>query len=125
MSKQILAEPEGVDTLAGPEELFFSEPVVEKPKPVDPQMDPGSRSWNPRKYFGAQPKVVVMIPKSDSDMLSNPNSNAPIVVPVSINGYRLDITKGVATRVPRDFALHIVDIGAGVIYSEIAEAREV
>lgn len=124
MPKQLLSEPEGIDTLAGPEEDFFPE-IVERPVQTDPELIPGTPQWKPKRFFGLQQKFIVLIPKNDSDMLSDPSGRAVIKVPVSIQGYRLDITKGVPTKVPQDFAEHIVRIGAGIMYSTVTEAQEV
>lgn len=108
---------EGIDVLSGPEEDFFTPPVVEV-KPVDPEMESGNPRWNPRKYFGAQKQVLVLIQKDTSDLFSDPSGKNPVIVPVSINGFRINVQKGVPTRVPEDFARHLVDIGAAIQYAE-------
>lgn len=112
--QQPLAEPEGFDSLAGPQDgNFFDLPEAIAKQIEDPTMDPASDRWNPRKYFGAQPKVVVTILKDESDMLSDPNGKKRVVVPYSINGYVIEVVKGAPTRVPRDFAKLIIEQGHG------------
>jgi hypothetical protein len=88
-------------------------------------MDPSNPKWNPKRYFSRQPKVTITIARTESDVLSDPRHERKITVPVSINGYRLDIEKGVPTRVPEDFARHLVDIGAAYRQADAVEAKEV
>lgn len=120
-----MAEPEG--TFAGtqvdnPDDEFgFLQPVERKPI-EDPTMDPGKPQWNPKKYFDAQPKYIVVIRRNESDILGDPSGKKPIFCDVGINGYFIKVQKDVPTRVPRDFALQILDAGAGTIVSEIPEA---
>jgi hypothetical protein len=125
---QNVQEPEGFDSLAGVTDDNFDGPFfVEQPQPrvfESPDMDPGSKYWNPRKYFAAQPKVTVVVDRTDSDILSDPRNENKVTVPVSINGYTLNIIKGKPVNVPLDFALHIVDIGAGHRYGDIEDAVE-
>ena len=126
-TKQVDA-PEGIDTFAGTpdnddiEAFFAPEPT---PRVYDPTMDPGSPQWNPKKYFDLQPKVIIVMQKTRSDILSDSSGTRKIVRNISINGYKISITKGVPTRVPRDFALHLVDIGAATYFSDYAEAQPV
>lgn len=121
-----VAAPEGVNTLAGSTDEDFENGFGDAEEEAqerelarraelfgkDPTMDPGSPRWNPKKYFARQEKVVITIIKNESDILADPSGQRPVMVPVSINGYRLDIQKGVPTRVPKDFADHLIDIGA-------------
>lgn len=122
----IAAEPE-VQPFAGPEiaePTFLDDlPPLTRQKPLDPEMDPGDRRWNPKKYFGAQPKEIVVVKRTNSDVLTDPTDEHPIDIPVSINGYQIIIRKGVPTRVPRDFATHLVDIGAAYRYSSLPEVE--
>ena len=121
-----VAEPEGTfDAFAGTPDLPDFEPEQVREKISDPRMDPGHAKWMPKEYFARQPKVTITIMRTESDILSDPRGERVITVPVSINGYRLDIKKGVATRVPKDFADHLVDIGAAVRQSDIEEPTEV
>jgi hypothetical protein len=116
-----VAEPEGnYDAFAGPD---VDEPQVRE-KITDPTLDPGDPRWNPKKYFDLQPKVVITVLRNQSDILSDPRNERDIILPVSINGYRLDIVKGQPTRVPRDFADHLVDIGAAYRDVQARDARE-
>lgn len=126
MANKQLAEPEGTDAFAGTEDIeeFFPQVPQAQEKPADPTLDPSSPKWNPKRYFAAQPKLIVTVHKNESDFLSDPSGQKPAIQPFSINGYRLDIVKGVPTRVPRDFALLIQDIGAGYIHHDIADALE-
>lgn len=119
-NSSITADPEVVD-FAGTE-IEDPTPVVKAP--VAPDMDPADPRWNPKKYFGAQPKEIIIIRKTESDILSDRGGNLRIEIPVSINGYTLKVVKGVPTRVPRDFAAHLVDIGAAYRYGDIPEAVE-
>lgn len=125
MPKQVLAEPEGVDTFSGTEdEDFIPTPIVRQPI-ADPQMDPAHISWNPKKYFGAQDKEIILIQRDTSDMLGDPTGTKTITVPVSINGYRLTIQKGIPTRVPKDFADMLVARKMAIRYDNVALASEV
>lgn len=114
-----VAEPE-VASFAGTEdaEEFFTEPLP-RPKPSDPTMDPGDPRWNPQKYFAAQPQEIVVVSRDQSDVLGDPTGSKVIKQPVSINGYLLNITKGVPTRVPRDFAEQIVRLKIGYRIDDI------
>lgn len=126
MAANKLAEPEGFDSLAGTQDIsddFLSTPE-EKPAVKDPSMDPGSPLWNPRKYFNAQPKVVVTVKKTALDLLNDPKGDKRFFQSCSINGYRLEIEKGVPTRVPRDFALMLADHDVAHVEGSIADARE-
>lgn len=112
-------EPEGIDSFAGAtEDAFFPDEVKERQPITDPAMDPSSDRWNPKKYFDAQPKVIIVIPRDVSDSLGDPSGTKRIEVPVGINGYTIKVAKGVPTRVPRDFA-RIFEDQPGVIQSEI------
>lgn len=115
-------EPEGTNIFAGAseEESFFPIPAAKKDL-SDPTMDPSSPKWNPKKYFDAQPKVIIVIPKDATDLLTDPSGKTPVRVPLGINGYTIWVTKGVPTRVPRDFALLFED-QPGVIQSSIVDA---
>lgn len=123
-SEVVLAEPEAF-VFTGPQDdepsadYGFNEPPPERVKPTDPTMDPGDNRWNPKKYFDAQPKEIIQIVRTESDILHDPSGKIPQFVPVSINGYVLNIQKGVPTRVPRDFALLLIDSGAAMNYAEI------
>lgn len=119
--EDIFAGPDSEDTTDLIEELDFSEPTVRE-TPSDPTMDPASPRWNPRKYFGAQSKEIIVILRTESDILSDPRGQTRQEVPVSINGYTLMIAKGVPTKVPKDFASHLINIGAAYSYSNIPEA---
>lgn len=103
-----VADPEA-DSFAGPDTEdpfdFVETPVeVRAETPYDPTMDPGNQRWDPKRYFGAQPKVTVIVPRSQSDILSDPQGDREITMPLSINGYRIEVPKGRAIRLPRDFA---------------------
>ncbi len=118
MARNTVSEPEGIDTFAGDaEENFFPEPKTREPI-LDPTMDPGNPKWNPKKYFDAQPKVVIVIPRDASDSLTDPSGTARMEVPLGINGYTIRVAKGVPTRVPLDFA-RIFEDQPGVIQSHI------
>lgn len=122
-----VTEPEEL-LLPGSTDDDFDGPFLEAvPAPrvfESPDMDPGHRMWNPRKYFAAQPKVTIVIERNDSDILADPHNKNETKIPVSINGYTLNIVKGKPVRVPRDFALHIIDIKAGFAYDSIPDAEE-
>jgi hypothetical protein len=120
MPKDNIAAPDGFDAFAGTDDIpddveNFLPPVPERRKIEDPTMDPGSPRWNPRKYFSVQPKVTVVIPRSTSDVLGDPSRSKPVIVPVGINGFSIQIEKDRPTNVPQDFADHIVAIGAGYV----------
>ena len=121
-----VAEPEGIDTFAGTPAVEDTDPFFApepEPRVYDPTLDPGSPLWQPKKYFDLQPKVTIVMNRSRSDILSDSSGQKRIVVKVGINGYQIPITKGVPTRVPRDFALHLVDIGAATFFSEYEDAK--
>ncbi len=122
--KENLAEPEGqyfAGTQDMPDNDFgFAEPI-ERKVIEDPTLDPGSPKWNPKKYFDNQPKEIIVLQRSESDILSDPTNKRKIIQPVSINGYTLRIQKGVPTKVPHDFAYYLVEIGAAVHYGDIPE----
>lgn len=123
--KNDLAEPEesyfaGTQADSPDGDFGFLEPVERKPI-TDPTMDPGDPRWLPKKYFDAQEKIIIVLNKNESDILSDPKGTRKIVQPVSINGYTLRIQKGVPTKVPRDFAAYLVEIGAASHFGEVAE----
>ncbi len=123
--QQSVADPEGFDSLAGTQDGDFFDLPQEVVKQIkDPEMDPGNPRWNPRKYFAAQPKVVVTVKKTATDLLNDPKGNKRFFQTCSINGYRLDIEKGVPTRVPRDFALLLAEGDIAYIEGNIADAIE-
>ncbi len=123
----IVADPEAVLGLAGTDiedPIFFDDepvPVPVRVVPTDPEMDVGSPRWSPKKYFGAQEKEVIVVKRTESDILGDPSGARRITIKPSINGYAIEIVKGVPTRVPRDFALHLVEIGAAYRYADIQE----
>ena len=119
----VIQEPEGTYAPQTDEAFPFDGPV-ERKKITDPTLDPGSDRWMPKKYFGLQPKVVVVLQRNSSDVLGDPENRKNEKVPVSINGYTLLLPKGVPTRVPRDFASHLVSIGAAYVYESIGDAPE-
>lgn len=80
--------------------------------PKDETMNPGSPKWNPREYFARQPKDIIVINRTQSDMFDDPTGNRTITIPVSINTYILNVPKGRPVKVPRDFATALVRIGA-------------
>jgi len=127
MAAKQLAEPEGFDSLAGTQDISDDFLAIPEAKPVekDPTMDPASPQWNPRKYFGAQPKMVVTVKKTAQDLLNDPKGEERFFQSCSINGYRLEIEKGVPTRVPRDFALMLAEYDVAHVEGNIVEAREV
>lgn len=121
MARNNVAEPEGTNSFAGPDdEQFFGE-VRERAPITDPTMDPNHKDWNPKKYFDAQPKLLIVIPRDASDSLTDPSGTNEILVPLGINGYTINVKKGVPTRVPRDFAL-IYEDHPGVIQYRIEDA---
>jgi hypothetical protein len=59
------------------------------------------------------------------DLLNDPKGEKRFFQSCSINGYRLEIEKGVPTRVPRDFALMLAEYDVAHVEGNIVEAREV
>lgn len=116
--------------IAEPEELEFAGTYVDEPEPViddtpyDPTMDPSNPAWEPKKYFAAQPKEIVILNYNDSDLLGDPTRKKKIEQVVSINGYTLKLIKGRPTKVPRDFALLLLDIGAASLFTSALDAEE-
>lgn len=121
MATQKLADPD-VNVAGTQDEDFFAIPAVEK-APYNPEMDPGAQAWNPRKYFAAQPKVIVTIHRNEQDMFNDPKGEKKVFQTLTINGYKQVVEKGVATRLPKDFAA-LVTPSMGHTESQIAEARE-
>lgn len=124
-NESVVADPED-ETFAGTEidDPFFDDPIPVVKAPVAPDMNPAHIKWNPKKYFAAQPKDIIVVKRNESDVLSDPTGHLIMEIPVSINGYTIKVKKGVPTRVPRDFALMLVDIGAAYRYADIPEAVE-
>lgn len=122
MAKELIADPIGESAFTGTDEVDNFFPALTERAPIeDPTMDPGSPRWQPRKYFAAQPKITIVMPRDASDLLGDPSRKIPVKVPVSINGFKLMIQKDKPTAVPRDFALHIVDIKAGYMYGDVED----
>ncbi len=125
---KVVDAPEGVDAFARTQPIAENDPFFApepEPQTYEPTMDPGSPLWNPQKYFGAQEKITIILNKTRSDMLSDASGKKRIVMKVSINGYEIPIAKGIPTRVPKDFALHLVDIGAASFFSDYEDAQRV
>jgi hypothetical protein len=118
--KNNVADPQEVDFVAGTDATETEVRV----KPTDPTMDPESPRWEPRKFFAAQEKEIIVVMRTASDQLDDPTNVKVLKLPVSINGYQLNVIKGRPTRVPKDFATHLIDIGAAYAYSSAIEAIE-
>ncbi len=95
-----------------------SAPKSVEDTPPDPSMDPSSRSWDAKKYFKAQEKVLVFVHRDPSDAARDPSGKLMIKKLFSINGYELQIPTGVSVWVPKDFADFIRETGMGYVYSE-------
>jgi len=138
-ARDSVAEPLAVEPQAGPPdpEIDFDEldragaiqPVEEAPEKVeiivqkDPTLDPANPRFNPARFFAQQPKEVIVLMLSDHEMRLDPEKRGRIVQPVSINGYQLDIVKGVPTQVPADFAEYLVWIGAAYRFNDAVMAQ--
>lgn len=97
--------------------------TVEAVAVVDPTLDPAHPRFNPAKYFAQQPKEVIVLMLNESEMQMDPERRGNIIQPVSINGYQLDIAKGVPTQVPADFASYLVYIGAAYRFADAVMAH--
>jgi len=81
----------------GDEPSRLKEPSVTGPGVVDERVAVGSKAERMKKKLAKQPKVRVLIPKEKKEPKG-------ATFPVQINGYRLNIRKGVYVEVPEQIA---------------------
>jgi hypothetical protein len=104
----------GIDVLAGaPEDLDLPEEIEAAPKRVfdDPTLDPSNPRWLPKKYFQREKQVLVFVKRDQSDVLKDPDHQVEVTIPVSINGFKLDVPMGRAVSIPESYAHFLIDIG--------------
>ena len=91
------------------------------------ELDPGSPSWQPKKYFDMQPRVRVRNERDLADLYRDPSHKIKNTMKESINGYELPFYPGEINEMPFDFADQMVWYGHAVPvdYNDFQKAREV